>query len=51
MTSAHVDRDRGSVSVALVMMVVIAVAGAALIFDGARYLAAFKPMARHSTQA
>lgn len=40
MTDAHVDRDKGSVSVALVMMVVIAVAGAALIFDGARYLAA-----------
>ena len=41
MTDADVDRDdRGSASVGLVMMVVIAVAGAALIFDGARYLAA-----------
>lgn len=32
--------DRGSVSVGLVLLVVIAVAGGALIFDGARYLAA-----------
>ncbi len=34
------DRDRGSVSVGLILLVVIAVAGGALIFDGARYLAA-----------
>lgn len=37
---APLDRDRGSVSVGLVLLVVIAIAGAALIFDGARYLAA-----------
>ena len=37
---APFDRDRGSVSVGLVLIVVIAIAGAALIFDGARYLAA-----------
>ena len=37
---ARIERDRGSVSVGLVLMVLIAVAGAALVFDGARYLAA-----------
>ena len=40
MTADRMERDRGSVSVGLVLIVVIAVAGAALIFDGARYLAA-----------
>jgi Flp pilus assembly protein TadG len=34
------DRDRGSVSVGLMLLVVIALAGGALVFDGARYLAA-----------
>lgn len=34
------ESDRGSVSVGLLLLVVIAVAGGALIFDGARYLAA-----------
>lgn len=33
-------RDRGSASVAMVMLVVIVFAAAGLIFDGARYLAA-----------
>jgi Flp pilus assembly protein TadG len=40
MTTDRMGTDRGSVSVGLVLIVVIAVAGAALIFDGARYLAA-----------
>ena len=40
MTAKRPHGDSGSVSVGLVLLVVIAVAGAALIFDGARYLAA-----------
>jgi len=34
------DGDRGSVSVGLILLVTIALAGGALVFDGARYLAA-----------
>ncbi len=34
------DRDRGSVSVGLILLVVITIAGGALVFDGARYLTA-----------
>ena len=46
MTSATPrTRDRGSVSVAAVMLVVIVFVGGGLIFDGARYLAA----ARHAS--
>ena len=33
-------RDRGSVSVGLILLVTVALAGGALVFDGARYLAA-----------
>ena len=37
----HVQRrDRGSASVGLMLLVVIAIAGGGLIFDGSRYLAA-----------
>lgn len=34
------DRDRGSVSVGLILLVVITIAGGALVFDGAHYLTA-----------
>jgi Flp pilus assembly protein TadG len=40
MTIKRARGDEGSVSVGLVLIVVIALAGAVLIFDGARYLAA-----------
>ena len=39
-TAPRCRSDRGSVSVGLILIVVIALAGGALIFDGARYLAA-----------
>jgi Flp pilus assembly protein TadG len=38
--SPHTHTDRGSASVGLILLTVIALAGAALIFDGARYLSA-----------
>jgi Flp pilus assembly protein TadG len=41
------SRDRGSVSVALVLLMVVVFAGGGLIFDGARYLAA----ERHASNA
>jgi Flp pilus assembly protein TadG len=44
-SSSH--RDRGSVSVAAVLLMVIVFAGGGLIFDGARYLAA----ERHASNA
>lgn len=40
MTARVLHRDRGSASVGLMLLVVIAIAGSGLIFDGARYLAA-----------
>ena len=38
--SGIAGRDRGSVSVGLILLVTVALAGGALVFDGARYLAA-----------
>lgn len=40
MSCRRIRNDRGSASVGLVLLVVIVIAGAGLIFDGARYLSA-----------